>query len=183
MQKQLSSPLNRPKAIIGLGNPGRAYYYHRHSIGHRIVDALAKKYGASWQSKDGMDSARIDTDLGPVLLVKSHTYMNDSGSVIPALLKKGITVDEILVVHDELELPEGVIKTRKGGSHRGHNGLKSIMARIGEQFMRLRFGIDRPEIKEEVADYVLSAFEHPELIEEKIEEAVEVIEKLINMVV
>lgn len=171
------------RAIIGLGNPGRQYYHHRHSIGFRIVDALAKKHGATWHSKDGMDVAEIATAHGKVLLVKSHTFMNESGLVIPAITKRGITAEEILVVHDELELPSCVIKVKKGGSHRGHNGLKSIMARIGDAFTRLRFGIDRPEIKEHVAEYVLSAFdENATIIEEKIQEAIAMIEDLIGVV-
>lgn len=170
------------KAIIGLGNPGRQYYHHRHSIGFRIVDALAEKHGATWQSKDGMDVADIALPQGKVLLVKSHTFMNDSGSVMPALTKRGITADEVLVVHDELELPSGTIKIKKGGSHRGHNGLKSIIARIGDAFWRLRFGIGRPETKEQVLDYVLSNFdEAAEVLEEKIGEAVDLIEELLGI--
>lgn len=181
MQAPTSAPLHRPTAIIGLGNPGRQYQYHRHSIGFRIVEALAEKYHITWNCKEGMDIAVLAGPAGKILLIKSRTFMNDTGAIIPGILRRGIRPEDILVVHDELELPVGSIKMRFGGSHRGHNGLKSIMARIGEGFMRLRFGIDRPANKEEVPEYVLSPFEESqEFIEEKINEAVTMLEELIN---
>lgn len=181
MPAPVQTPLHRPTAIIGLGNPGRQYQYHRHSIGFRIVEALAEKYHIAWNCKEGMDVAQLAGPFGKVLLIKSRTFMNDTGAIIPGILRRGIKPEDILVVHDELDLPVGTLKARVGGSHRGHNGLKSIMARIGEGFMRLRFGIDRPVNKDAVPEYVLSPFdESQEFIEEKINEAVQMLEELIN---
>ena len=102
--------------------------------------------------------------------------MNSSGKIIPSLLKQGIKTENLLVVHDELEKPFGKIEFKMGGSHRGHNGLRSIMEFCGPDFMRLRFGIGRPERKEGVADYVLSNFsENKSDVENMIEKAVEML--------
>lgn len=157
------------KAIIGLGNPGLRYAYTRHNIGFRVIDELAKKYGAQWRKYPNMEYARMQLDglnpdqFGPpqiqgVALVKPLTFMNNSGDVIPALKKEGIKPEEILVVHDELELPFGDIAFKFGGSAKGHNGLKSIIAAAGADFARLRIGIGRPQQKEEVPNYVLQSF-------------------------
>ncbi len=161
------------KAIIGLGNPGPNYYYTRHNIGFRVLDELAKEYGLSWQSKDNQEIAPLLKDGKKILLIKPQTFMNSSGKVIPALLKQGIKAENILVVHDELEQPFGNLKIRIGGSARGHNGLKSIIAACGDQFARLRFGIGRPTVKEDVPNYVLEKFkENPEDVEHLIQKAV-----------
>lgn len=152
------------KAIIGLGNPGHSYYYHRHSIGFRILDVLADTYSTSWRTKENMELAEIVINGYKVFLVKPQTYMNSSGGVIPFLKKQGIEASDIMVVHDELELPFGKIAVKTGGSHKGHNGLKSIIEKIGPDFHRLRFGIGRPSRKEEVPDYVLKNFSEPEEI-------------------
>ena len=145
------------KAIIGLGNPGPKYYMTRHSIGFRVLDALAEKHTLSWQKSDLMEYAELRDD-GVVYLIKPMTYMNDSGKVIPWLKKKGIETEEIIVVHDELEKKFGNLSVRQGGSARGHNGLRSIMGIIGQNFWRLRFGVGRPENKEDVSNYVLQTF-------------------------
>lgn len=158
-QKKLSSI----KAIIGLGNPGDRYYKTRHSIGYRVIDALAESYGSSWHDRGTLQTADITVNERSLLLIKSNTYMNDSGKVIPYLLKKGIAASEILVLHDELEKPFGTMNIKIGGSHRGHNGLRSIMSMCGDGFYRLRIGIGRPEQKEEVPHYVLAPFDNSEL--------------------
>ncbi len=166
------------KAIIGLGNPGPNYYYTRHNIGFRVLDELAKAYGLSWQSKDNQEITTLLKDGKKILLIKPQTFMNSSGKVVPALLKQGIKAENILVVHDELEQPFGNLKMRVGGSSRGHNGLKSIIAACGDQFARLRFGIGRPLVKEDVPDYVLEKFkENPAELEQLINQAVQMIEQ------
>lgn len=149
------------KAIIGLGNPGQSYYQHRHSIGFRVLDALAERHAVSWRARENMEVAELSLDDHKILLVKPQTYMNNSGAVIPWLKKQGIGVDDVLVVHDEIELPFGKLMFKKGGSAKGHNGLKSIIAALGDQFERLRFGVDRPAEKEQVPTYVLSNFSEP----------------------
>ncbi len=154
------------RAIIGLGNPGAKYYKTRHSIGFRIIDELAKTLYAEWQMSHDMEHAQVklsldpyaSEDLAPVHFVKPLTYMNNSGKVLSYLLKKGIKPDQILVIHDELEKSFGHIRVKFGGSAKGHNGLRSIIDRIGKDFWRLPFGIGRPEDKSQVGDYVLKPF-------------------------
>jgi peptidyl-tRNA hydrolase, PTH1 family len=168
------------KAIIGLGNPGPQYYYTRHNIGFRIIDALADAHHASWQTKGSMEATSIVLDGKKILLIKPQTFMNNSGKVIPDLLKQGIKAENILVIHDELEQPFGRMIVRVGGSARGHNGLKSIIAACGDQFARLRFGISRPAVKEDVPDYVLEKFkESSDEIESLINQAVITIEQML----
>jgi PTH1 family peptidyl-tRNA hydrolase len=146
------------KLIIGLGNPGQSFYYHRHSIGFRVLDALAEKYHAHWQERQNMEMTQVPLGDSNVYLVKPQTYMNNSGAVLSFFTKKGIKAEDILVVHDELEIPFGKVTLKQGGSARGHNGLKSIISVIGDNFHRLRVGIGRPENREDVPDYVLSNF-------------------------
>src|SRR5579864_8332080 len=129
---------NKIKIIVGLGNPGRQYHRNRHNIGFLVLDALAEKHGAAWQQKKDMEVADINHNGETILLVKPQTYMNSSGRVIPQLLKQGLKAENLLVVHDELEKPFGKVEVRQGGSHRGHNGLRSIIEFCGADFMRVR---------------------------------------------
>lgn len=145
-------------AIIGLGNPGKKYERNRHNIGFMVVDALCERYGGSWKEQGCMQTASILIDNKKVILVKPQTFMNSSGQVISLLRKQGINTENILVVHDELELAFGIVKTKIGGSAKGHNGLKSIIQACGFEFARLRCGIGRPAQKEQVPDYVLHNF-------------------------
>lgn len=166
------------KAIIGLGNPGHKYLYTRHNIGFRILDTLAAKYGQSFNVRDEKEIAELPIHNEKVLLIKPLTGMNNSGCIIPFLMKKGIKPEEMLVVHDELELPFGKLGFKLGGSARGHNGLKSIISMCGDNFWRLRFGIGRPEDRSQVPDYVLSLFSEPIAeVEKNLDQAVALIEK------
>ena len=168
------------KAIIGLGNPGSKYTYTRHNIGFRILDELASIHHVAWQTKDAMEVATWENDGHKIFLIKPQSYMNDSGKVIPFLLKQGIKAENILVIHDELEQPLGNIKIRVGGSARGHNGLKSIIAVCGDQFARMRFGIGRPVDKEDVPHYVLEKFkENAQDVDTLIQQAVQLIDSII----
>lgn len=161
------------KAIIGLGNPGPAYKKTRHNIGFLVVDALAERCSAQWLHKDMYDIAYAEIAGKQIMLIKPLTFMNNVGKIIPMLSKKGITSAQILVIHDELEKPLGSLQIRLGGSARGHNGLRSIISSIGQDFNRLRFGIGRPECKEDVADWVLSNFQvDDQKLTELIEKAV-----------
>ncbi len=171
--------LEQIKAVIGLGNPGPRFHGTRHNIGFMVVDALAERYQGSWKKKDEMELAQIRVNDHSLLLIKPQTFMNTSGRVIPFLQKKGIKAENLLVVHDELEKPFGSLAFKMGGSARGHNGLRSLIGASGPDFLRLRFGIGRPERKEEVGDYVLQRFEvdQNELME-RVEEAVVMIEDL-----
>lgn len=170
------------KAILGLGNPGKQYYHNRHTIGFRIVNAVAEKYNAQWHKKENMEVAEVEINGNAVLLIKPQTFMNNSGQIIPYLSKQGINAENTLVVHDELELPFGDIKIKFSGSHKGHNGLKSIIQYLGSDFYRLRFGIGRPEDKDQVPDYVLQNFSKTEenKVDQLIAQAIALIEELIQ---
>ena len=146
------------KVIIGLGNPGKQYAATRHNIGFCVLDVLNDHLGGTWQAHKFFCQATVVIDDRVIRLIKPQTYMNSSGLVIPELKKKGINCDQILVVHDELQLPFGQVKYRFGGSARGHNGLKSIMQQCGQEFGRICCGIDRPEHQDEVPNYVLQPF-------------------------
>ena len=146
------------RAVIGLGNPGSKYHKNRHNIGFRVLDALAERLHGSWHTVNEMEVATIRVDDCEVHLIKPQTFMNDSGRVLGWLTKKGIKPDQILVVHDELEKDLGKLLFKFGGSHKGHNGLRSIMGVIGADFWRLKFGIGRPTEREDVPRYVLENF-------------------------
>lgn len=167
------------KIIIGLGNPGPKFHHNRHNIGFLVLDALAEKHNASWQKKADTQIAEIEINGEKITLAKPQTFMNSSGKVIPLFLKQGITANNLLVVHDELEKPFGKVEFKTSGSHRGHNGLRSIIEFCGADFHRLRFGIGRPENKEDVPDYVLSNFSRSEDIEPLINQAIRIIEDTI----
>lgn len=171
--------MSQIKIIIGLGNPGPKYHHNRHNIGFLVLDALAEKHHASWQKKSNYEAAEIEINGEKIILVKPQTFMNDSGKVVPSLIKQGMTAHNLLVVHDELEKPFGAIEFKTGGSHKGHNGLRSIIGTCGADFHRLRFGIGRPENREDVPDYVLSNFSKNENIDPLVTKAVEMIEKMI----
>ena len=164
------------KAIIGLGNPGPKFSKTRHNIGFRVVDALAEKHGATWRTHGNKEVAEITINDKAILLIKPQTFMNNSGEALSDLAKKGIKPENILVVHDELELPFGQVKLKTGGSAKGHNGLKSIIASIGDAFHRLRIGISRPLEREQVPDYVLEVFK------ESADDVVEMITQALGMI-
>ncbi len=168
-------------AIIGLGNPGPRFSFTHHNAGFLVVDALADKYQGIWHEKENMAIAEIMVGDRKIFLIKPLTFMNASGNIMAGLNKKGIKAENILVIHDELEKPFGALSFKKGGSHRGHNGLRSIINAIGPEFLRLRFGIGRPEDKAEVSEYVLSQFKQdPQEVADHVDKAVGMIEELIK---
>lgn len=156
------------KLICGLGNPGREYERHRHNIGFMVVDALLSRARADlnhekFQARVGQGSLGGEK----VLFLEPQTYMNLSGrSLAEAARFYKIAVEDILVIHDELDLPFGRLQLKAGGGSGGHNGLKSSVSSLGEDsFIRLRFGIGKPQgpnAKDRVADYVLSNFDDAE---------------------
>jgi PTH1 family peptidyl-tRNA hydrolase len=167
------------KAIIGLGNPGHQFFKTRHNIGFRVVDALAERYNGTWQHKKDaqQDYASINIEGQEVLLVKPLTFMNSSGDIVPWLSKKGIKAEDVLIVHDELELPFGKVAFKFGGSAKGHNGLKSFISHWGDGFERLRVGIGRPTERAEVPDFVLTPFAEGEtLVNQLIDASIKAIE-------
>lgn len=156
--------LHEIKLIVGLGNPGPRYHETRHNIGFMILDALSEAYdSSSWNTNDKFHSTEITIPLPSgeqhtIHLLKPMTGMNVSGIHVKPFLKKGIKAQEIVVCYDELEKPFGKSMIRFSGSARGHNGVRSIIEQIGDQFWQLRFGISRPAERSQVGDYVLSRF-------------------------
>ena len=149
--------------IAGLGNPGPGYAHNRHNVGFEVVGVLAGRLRAdSWRDKFHGQYTRCRVRDEDVLLLRPQTYMNESGrSVQAALSFFRVPVQDLIVVHDELDLPFGTLRLKLGGGHAGHNGLRSIMQSIGDSsFTRLRFGIGKPPrgFAGEMADFVLSDF-------------------------
>lgn len=147
------------RLIVGLGNPGPEYEHTRHNAGFWWVDGAARALGAGLafdRSYHGQ-VARVNLAQGPVWLLQPMTFMNLSGKAVAPLARFfKITPEQILVVHDELDLPPGQMKLKQGGSAAGHNGLKDIQAQLGApDFWRLRLGIGHPGHRAEVANYVL----------------------------
>ncbi|MCY1002204.1 aminoacyl-tRNA hydrolase [Myxococcus sp. MISCRS1] len=156
------------KLICGLGNPGREYERHRHNIGFMVVEAMLSRARAELNQEKFAAKVGQGTLAGErVLFVEPQTFMNLSGrSVAEAARFYKVPPEDVLVIHDELDLPMGRLQLKAGGGSGGHNGLKSIVSSLGsEAFIRLRFGIDKPEgpnARERVAGYVLSNFDDGE---------------------
>jgi PTH1 family peptidyl-tRNA hydrolase len=147
------------RLFVGLGNPGPEYEDTRHNAGFWFIDELARRLGVHLQPDRAYHGlvARANMPQGPVWLLQPMTYMNLSGkSVAPLARFFKIAPEEVLVVHDELDLLPGQVKLKKGGGHGGHNGLRDIHAQLGTpEYWRLRLGIGHPGVKHEVANYVL----------------------------
>jgi PTH1 family peptidyl-tRNA hydrolase len=154
--------------VVGLGNPGREYASHRHNVGFMVLDELARAHGADpFRAKFSGSFSRLRLASGEeLLLLKPLTFMNESGrSVGPAAGFFRVPPAEVLVVHDELDLPAGTVRLKRGGGHAGHNGLRSIISCLGNpDFGRIRIGIGHPPpgFRGETADWVLCPFE-PEM--------------------
>ena len=136
--------------IVGLGNPGRSYERTRHNIGFLVADELAKRHGGSWRSKQKTEAAPIGLGSKNVTLLKPTTYMNNSGIALG-----GYKAEQLVVVHDDLDLPVGDVRVKVGGGAGGHNGLRSLIQHLGNDFIRVRVGIGRPPPGMTVTDYVL----------------------------
>jgi peptidyl-tRNA hydrolase, PTH1 family len=151
--------------LVGLGNPGLKYAANRHNIGFVTVDAIARRHGfGAWRRKFQSEVAEGSLGGTKVLALKPQTYMNDSGRAVgDAARFFQIAPDNIVVLHDELDLPLGKVRAKTGGGHAGHNGLRSIEAHVGPAFHRIRLGIGHPGEKALVHHYVLDDFTKAEL--------------------
>jgi PTH1 family peptidyl-tRNA hydrolase len=138
--------LKGPHIIVGLGNPGREYERTRHNAGFDVVDALAKELGASyWKVVSNTMMAEVGLLDEKIMLVKPQAYMNLSGGPLKGLFGRyGLRIEDMLVIHDELDLPAGTIRLKLGGGHAGHRGLRSTHQSLGPDYARLRIGIGRP---------------------------------------
>ena len=174
------------RLLVGLGNPGPEYEATRHNAGFWWLDAAARKLGVMMLPQRGFFglAAKASASTGAVWLLQPMTYMNLSGKAVAALARfYKIAPQEILVVHDELDLLPGQAKIKCGGGHAGHNGLRDIHAQLGSaDYWRLRLGIGHPGVKAEVVDYVLRkpTPEHRDLIEQTIARSVDSLELLLS---
>lgn len=153
-----------PFLVAGLGNPGPAYRGNRHNVGFMVADLLAERVGGRF-SKHKARADVVEGRLGPppaprVVLAEPRSYMNESGGPVAGLCQFfKIPVEQLVVVHDELDLPYGSLRLKRGGGEGGHNGLRSISRSLGsKEYLRVRFGIGRPPGRMDPADYVLRDF-------------------------
>lgn len=146
--------------LVGLGNPGAEYARNRHNIGFMAVEEIARRHGFSpWRKRFQGQSAEGTVGGDKVLALEPLTFMNVSGqSVVAALQFFKLKPENVVVIHDELDLPPGRIRVKKGGGHGGHNGLRSIDSHIGKDYWRIRLGIGHPGDKNQVSGYVLHDF-------------------------
>jgi len=178
------------KLIVGLGNPGKEYSGNRHNIGFLCINYLAKTSGITLDSKKG--KARLGEGMiagTKVALAKPQTYMNLSGQSVNQLMQKYyLSIDDLIVIQDDLDLPLGKIRIRRNSSAGGHNGIKSIIAQLGTQdFVRIKVGISRPQregepVMDTIVDYVLGNFDRDDkkMVEEMIEKVAEAVNCLIT---
>jgi len=173
------------KLIVGLGNPGKDYQEHRHNVGFWFVESLASINSSKFtnQTKFLGEASSLSLNSKKVFLLKPQTFMNNSGGSVKSFLSYfGVSPEETLVVHDDLDLPVGTAKIKLGGGHGGHNGLRDVIKALrSNNFYRLRIGIDHPGSKDEVVDYVLKAPSKSEFIaiEESISGALDIVDLLV----
>jgi PTH1 family peptidyl-tRNA hydrolase len=173
--------------VVGLGNPGPDYERTRHNVGFMIAEVLADRVSARFtvhkKSDTHLAEARIDG--AKVLVAKPRSYMNLSGRPVSALAKFfSVPAEDIVVVHDELDIDFGVLRLKRGGGEGGHNGLRSISSSLGtKDYLRVRFGVGRPPGRQDPADFVLKPFSTPERKELPVllEEAADAVELLLRV--
>ncbi len=170
--------------IAGLGNPEDKYERTLHNAGFWFVDALVQKYGGEfrYEKKFDADCCKVTISGSVVWLVKPQSYMNLSGGPVRAVLDYyRLDPGGLLVAHDEIDLPPGTVRLKKGGGHGGHNGIRDVIAHCGADFMRLRIGVGHPGDKSEVTGYVLKrgSSDVERAVEKNVDEAIDVMPLLI----
>ncbi|MBF6395049.1 aminoacyl-tRNA hydrolase [Nocardia cyriacigeorgica] len=176
-----------PALVVGLGNPGPEYERTRHNVGFLVADVLAERVGGrfSVHKKSGADLLTARLDGRQVLIAKPRSFMNLSGRPVAALARFfSVPATEVIVVHDELDLPFGAIRVKRGGGEGGHNGLRSVsQALTTKDYLRTRIGIGRPPGRQDPADYVLKPFSAPERKEVPVlvEQAADAVELLLRV--
>jgi PTH1 family peptidyl-tRNA hydrolase len=153
-----------PWLVVGLGNPGREYAANRHNVGFMVADLLASRVGGKFGRPKRVVAEAAEGRLGfggpKLIVVKPLTFMNLSGAPVVALAQFfKVPVENVLAVHDELDVPYGQVRVKRGGGEGGHNGLRSMSKSLGsKEYARVRFGIGRPPGRQDPSDYVLSDF-------------------------
>jgi PTH1 family peptidyl-tRNA hydrolase len=171
--------------VVGLGNPGDEYARTRHNVGAEVVELLARRHGGKLHGTKGRArSDEVRMGAKRVALAVPLTYMNDSGEAVAGLMRRlGVEPDQIVIVHDELDLQPAVLRIKVGGGLAGHNGLRSIKQHLHtDEFMRVRIGVGKPPSKERGADHVLSRISkrEREAMDVTIEEAADAVELIVG---
>ena len=170
--------------VVGLGNPGREYERTRHNVGWLVLDELARRHGGSWRSKFSGSLAELRLGDAKLALLKPETFMNESGRSVGAAARFfKVEPEQVLVVHDDVDLEPGRLQARAGGGLAGHNGLRSLAQHLGSQdFRRLRVGVGRPGRGDHrsVADYVLAPFEAEDDAEVLVSCGADAVEAIVN---
>ncbi len=148
------------KLLAGLGNPGSKYANNRHNVGFMVIDEIAGAWGfANWRKRFQGETSEGLIEGQKVLLLKPITFMNESGrSLGDAVRFYNLSLDDVFVIHDELDLPSGKMRTKTGGGHAGNNGVRSIKTHLGDDFHRVRIGVGHPGDKSKVSGHVLKDF-------------------------
>ena len=141
---------SRSPVVVGLGNPGKSYERTRHNVGFLVADELVRRYGGGWRKKKKSQAADINLGKSSIALLKPQTFMNNSGAALG-----GYRAGDLIIVHDDLDLPVGDVRVKVGGGAGGHNGLRSIIGQLGNEFVRVRIGVGRPPEPLTVTDHVL----------------------------
>jgi PTH1 family peptidyl-tRNA hydrolase len=176
--------------VVGLGNPGPAFASQRHNVGYRVAEELARRVGVRFSAKRGMRAEVAEGRIGPpgddgsrLVVAKSRTFMNETGAAISRLLSYyKLQPDQMIVVHDELDIDPGQLRVKFGGGDNGHNGLRSIRQSLGTgDFFRVRIGVGRPSGRQDPADFLLSNFPASarEDVEVEISRAADAVESLV----
>lgn len=158
---------------MGLGNPGRRYALTRHNAGHMVVDELSRRHGGRWRRARRAEAAGVAVGGREAVLLKPATFMNESGEAL-----SGYRAEDLIVVHDDLDLPAGTVRVKVGGGAGGHNGLRSVISRVGNGFVRVRVGIGRPPEGVGVTDYVLGRMDR--VVREAIPRAADAVETVLE---
>jgi PTH1 family peptidyl-tRNA hydrolase len=170
--------------VAGLGNPGREYERTRHNVGWLVLDELARRHGGSWRSKFSGSLAEVRLGDARLALLKPETYMNESGRSVGAAARFfKVEPEQLLVVHDDVDLEPGRLQARRGGGLAGHNGLRSLAQDLGSQeFLRLRIGVGRPGRgdRRSVSDWVLSPFAVEDDVEALVSRAADAVEAIVD---
>lgn len=147
-----------PRLVVGLGNPGPEYARTRHNAGFLVVDLLGDNLRAAfWKEEAGARTALVRLGEAELMLAEPQTFMNLSGKAVAKLIERcDASVEETIIVHDDLDLPLGSVRAKRGGGHGGHNGLRSVSEALGTgDYLRIRVGVGRPPGRQDPADYVL----------------------------
>jgi PTH1 family peptidyl-tRNA hydrolase len=172
--------------IFGLGNPGPGYAETRHNAGFWFLDRLAQMHGASYKTQPRLQSeiVRVNLHGKECILAKPTTFMNHSGQAVRAVMDYyKVSAQELLIAYDELDLPPGVVRLKRGGGHGGHNGLRDIFRHtVDHDFLRLRIGIGHPGNKDAVTGYVLgrATASQERLIHDSISDAIDIMSRVLN---